>query len=150
MNAVIGGEHNWISNLLGKNNNAAPWIIRPVRLKYNIRSLQWSSTRVKSRVWWGWKNRGGREKKQNMGTDWEPWEKRAVFMFSERTRKLVIMEWSYPGRAPLPRLSDASLERMINVSTLHYFPLSKSNTNVLQHRPGHSPNQKSNVDKNKK
>lgn len=32
------------------------------------------------------------------------------------------MEWSYPGRTPPPRLSNASLERMINMSSLHHFP----------------------------
>lgn len=32
------------------------------------------------------------------------------------------MEWSYPGRTPPPRLSNASLERMINMSSLLAFP----------------------------
>lgn len=64
-------------------------------------------------------------------------------MFTERTRKLVIT-WNdfVQGEAPSPRLSNASLERMINMSPPP--PLSQSNT-LLQHRLGHLPNQEKKV-----
>lgn len=61
------------------------------------------------------------------------------------------MEWSYPGRTPPPRLSNASLERMINMLSLLASPPppSKSNTYLLQHRLGHLPNHKVTLTKNK-
>lgn len=64
-----------------KNKNAAPWIIRPVCLKYNIRTLQWSSPTVKPERFSGDENKNNRTWKQTE----ETWGNRAVFMFSERS-----------------------------------------------------------------
>lgn len=129
--------------------NAAPWFIRPVCLKYNIRSLQWSSPNVKSKQSSGDERTEENPKQQNTGTDGEPWQKTGCFHVSwENTEAGNHMEWSYPGRTPTPRLSNASLERMINMSLLlalfppfqikHVFtaaqtrPLAKSKSNADQ------------------
>lgn len=119
MNAAICGEHNWISNLLEKkkNKNAAPWIIRPVCLKYNIWGLQWSSPNVKSKQSSGDERT---EENQNKTEKKTSREKRAVFMFSEKS-------WQSYGmilcrEKPPPRLSNASQEWMNMSSLLASFP----------------------------
>lgn len=158
VNAVVCGELNWISNLLkkqNKNKNAAPWIIRPVCLKYNIRGLQRSSPNVKSNtIQWGWENRNKNGTPENREKDGDrrrerqrerqrEREKGAFFhVWWENTEAGNHMEWWFPGRPRPPRLSNASLERMINMLLESFPPLSKSNTYLLQHRLGHSPNQK--------
>lgn len=75
-------------------------------------------------------------------------------MFSEITRKLVIM-WNDPiqGEPPLPSPplpSNASLERMIDVLTLHYFPFPNETLTYCSTDSATRQIKKSNVDKKKK
>lgn len=54
INAAICGERAWISDLLEKKKDAAPWVIRPVWVKYNSISIvrHWNSrTRAHHMEW---------------------------------------------------------------------------------------------------
>lgn len=90
-----------------------------------VQYQRWSSPTEIKTVRWGWE-----KWREPIATEhwnrWRTWWKnRAVFMFSERKRKLVII-WNDPiqGEPVPPCLSNASLERMINILplTLATFP----------------------------
>lgn len=97
----------------------------------------------------GKKNNRTLEQTENL----EEKKKGLVFMFSEITRKLVIM-WNDPIQGepppspPLP--SNASLERMIDVLTLHYFPFPNETLTYCSTDSATRQIKKSNVDKKKK
>lgn len=119
MNAAVWGTELDLKFIekKNKNKNAAPWIIRPVyvsSLNYNMRVLYYINYII-SEIYSAGVRRRRQRQRQSSGGERE--QNRTRTEVNVREDVVMFGSWRVEWRSP-PRLSNASLERMINASAL--------------------------------